>query len=370
MSWTRASDRPRIVTRSSRSLGTSVVLALLAHGSSAFAQSTAGDAATAEALFNEARKLSDAGDYASACPKFAESYRLDPGGGTLTALAACHESQGKTASAWAEFIQVASDARQARRGDREKFARQHIAVLEPKLSKLTVVVDPASEGLAGLEIRRDNIVIGRAAWGTALPVDPGDHALEAHAKGKQPWSTHVTVGDTADAQTVTVPALDDTPPETPVVATPPEDTDANKPSKAVADVPPASDASIGSAQRTAGIVVGSVGVALVGLGTYFGVSALSHANTANQVCPPNANNTCAGSEVANGMNEESSAKSAALASDVMFGGAIVALGVGVVLYLTAPRAAQASPLATPAAESSFLPLTFFHGGGAGYTMRW
>jgi hypothetical protein len=353
------------LTRSSRILGASAFLALAGYGPAALAQST-GDAATAEALFNEAKKLSDAGDYASACPKLAESNRLDPGGGTLTALAACHESQGKTASAWAEFIQVASDARQARRYDREKFARQRIAVLEPKLSKLTVVVDPASDGLSGLEVRRDQIVIGRAAWGTAVPVDPGDHTVEAHASGKQPWSTHITMGDAADTQTVTVPALSDAPVAAAPVATPSEDTDENKPAKPAADVPPASDASPGSGQRTAGIVVGSVGVALVGLGTYFGVSALSHTSSANQLCPPNANNTCAPSAVANGMSEESSAKSAALVSDVMFGTAIVALGVGVVLYLTAPHA----PHATPPATEGFVPLTFFRGGGAGYTVRW
>jgi hypothetical protein len=350
--------------RRARGAGVAVFVALAGQGSSAFAQSAGGDAATAEALFNEARKLLDAGDYASACPKFAESYRLDPGGGTLTALAACHESQGKTASAWAEFIQVAADARQARRGDREKFARQRISALEPKLSKLAVVVDPAAEGLPGLEVRRDNIVIGRAAWGTAVPVDPGDHTVEAHAKGKQDWSTHITLGDASDMRTVTVPALDDVP-APPVAVTPPEDTDENK-AKPASETPPASDDSLGRGQRIAGIAVGSAGVLFAGLGTYFGVAALSHSNSANQLCPPNASNTCSGSAAVNGVNEENSAKSSALAADVMFAGAIVALAAGVVLYLTAPHA----PHAPSPSVDGFVPLTFIRGGGTSYTVRW
>jgi hypothetical protein len=361
MSWTRESDGLLPLTRCARCLGAVAFVAVVGHGPSAFAQSTAGDAATAEALFNEAKKLSDAGDYASACPKLAESYRLDPGGGTLTALAACHESQGKTASAWAEFIQVASDARQARRADRERFAKQRIAALEPKLSKLTVVVDAGAQGLSGLEVRRDDIVIGRAAWGTPVPVDPGDHTIQAHAKDKQAWSTHVKVGDTADMQTVTVPALDDAPAAPPPAATTPEDTDEKtKPSAEV----PASDASIGGGQRIAGIVVGSVGLALGGLGLYFGVSALSNASTANQLCP---NPTCSDSA---GLSAENSAKSSALVSDVMFGGGLVALGVGVVLYLTAPHS---SPTPAPSSTEGFaplVPLLFPGGGGAGYRVRW
>ena len=165
----------------------------------------------AETLFDEGRRKMAAGDFAGACPKLAESYRLDAGTGTLTALAVCHEGQGKTASAWAEFIQVVSEARQAGRADREAFARQHIDGLEPKLSKLTVAVDPADAQLADIEVRRDGTVIKPAAWGTAAPVDPGAHTIEATAEGKKPWTATVTVGPSRDMQTVSVPRLEDAP---------------------------------------------------------------------------------------------------------------------------------------------------------------
>jgi hypothetical protein len=352
MSWTRESNGMHRRALLARCGSAALFVATFGQGPLAFAQSAPGDAATAQALFDEARKLSAAGDFAAACPKLAESNRLDPGGGTLTALAVCHESQGKTATAWAEFIEVASSARLARRSDREGFAKQHILALEPKLSKLTVTVDAGAAGIPELEVRRDDIVIGKPTWGTPAPVDPGDHTITARAKGKQPWSTHVKVGDSADSQTVTVPAL--------------LDATSGDMAPAVVDAPvehpsnPDAPASGGKSRQVIGLVIGGGGLALAAVGAGFGVSAISDASAANKACP---NSTC-GNQA--GLADESSAKSAALISDVMFGAAIVAVGVGVVVLVTKPHAA---PSAAPAAES-FAPLILRGGGGAGYTVRW
>jgi hypothetical protein len=54
-------------------------------------------AATAEALFREARELSAQGHYAEACPKFAASQKLDPGYGTVYNLGECLSREGKIA---------------------------------------------------------------------------------------------------------------------------------------------------------------------------------------------------------------------------------------------------------------------------------
>ena len=124
-------------TRANRSTSTGATLVLLASlvTRSVAAQPAANDAAMAETLFEDAKKMMARGDYAAACPKLSESNRLDPGSGTLTALALCHEQEGKTATAWAEFIQVVSEAQQAGRTDREKFARQHVAALESVIAE-------------------------------------------------------------------------------------------------------------------------------------------------------------------------------------------------------------------------------------------
>ena len=98
-----------------------------------------GDAkAMAEALFKDGRRLMDEKNYAEACPKFEESHNLEAKVGTLLNMAICHEKQGKTASAWAEFTEVASQSRQRNDPERADFATEQVALLEPKLSKLVV----------------------------------------------------------------------------------------------------------------------------------------------------------------------------------------------------------------------------------------
>jgi hypothetical protein len=65
-----------------------------------------GDAAMAESLFREGKRLSAEHKYSEACPKFEESFKIDHGLGTLLNLASCHESGGQPASAWAEFSEA------------------------------------------------------------------------------------------------------------------------------------------------------------------------------------------------------------------------------------------------------------------------
>lgn len=175
----------------------------------------------AETLYRQARELSAAGNHAEACPKFAESYRLDPGTGTLLNLAACHEAEGKVATAWLEFSEALAQAKRDRRQSRITFAEEHIAVLEPKLSRLTIAL---GEGVTepGLELILDGVAVGPAALGVPTPVDPGLHVVEAKAPGKLAFSAKIEIGASADQQTVTIPALEAAPsPPAPPPAPPP-----------------------------------------------------------------------------------------------------------------------------------------------------
>src|SRR4051794_7964766 len=167
---------------------------------------SATDQVMAEALFQEGRKLVEEKKYAEACPKFAESQRLDPGLGTLLNLASCHELEGKTATAWAEFRQALGLAARESRPAAEQLARTHIDAITPQLSKITITVAPASEA-PGLQVSLDGQVLGKPAWGVAAPLDPGAHTIAATAPGKKSWSSQVVFAP-SEAKTVEVPALE------------------------------------------------------------------------------------------------------------------------------------------------------------------
>jgi hypothetical protein len=219
-------------------------------------QTSPGDAAAAEALFDQGRKLIAAGKVRQACPKFAESYRLDPALGSLLNLATCHQMDGKTATAWGEFRDAEQQARRAGDTKRQKFAADKAAALEPTLPKLIVtVVDPAP----GLVVSRDGIALGDASFNTALPVDPGAHVISAQAPGYKRWETRFESA-ASQRSSVVVPALerDDSPAE-PAAGSP---TDSAAP---VADRP----ADGGSTGRTVGLVVAGVGVASLAVGGVF-----------------------------------------------------------------------------------------------------
>jgi tetratricopeptide (TPR) repeat protein len=188
---------------------TVVAAFMLALASQARAQS-GNDALLAEELYREAREMMDQKRYEEACKKFAESNRLDPATGTLLNLASCHEALGRTATAWAEFGEALLAARRDQRSDRVQFAEERIQALEPKLSRLSVVV-PAEARLEGLEVRIDGKVIGAAAWGVSAPTDPGLHRIEASAPGRKSWSSEVSVGAQADKKSISVPFLEEDP---------------------------------------------------------------------------------------------------------------------------------------------------------------
>lgn len=172
---------------------------------------SAADEAAAEVLFQEGRTLLEQKRPAEACPKLAESFRLDPATGTLLALAMCHEEEGKLASAWSEYADVAARARREGRADREEAALLWKQRLERRLSSLTVVVPQAVAGTPGLVVERDGTKLEPPVWSTAVPIDPGVHRIAAVAPNKVPWSVEVTIGAAADRRVVTLPPMRDAP---------------------------------------------------------------------------------------------------------------------------------------------------------------
>lgn len=177
-----------LVRNSALALGS----AYLAIGSAAHAQS---NAAIAEQLFLDGQKLMSAGSVPEACAKFADSERLDPAIGTLMHLAACHEKMGRFASAWSEFSEVVAQAHKAGQTEREKYAREHAAAIEGKLPKVVIDLPNPPQGTT---VTLDGSALPLSLLGTEMPLDPGDHSLQILAPGMKPWrQPKVSVGANA-----------------------------------------------------------------------------------------------------------------------------------------------------------------------------
>jgi len=112
----------------------------------------------------------------------------------------------------------------------------------------------------------------------------------------------------------------------------------------------------------------ALAVVSAAVGTYFGLQAVSKAHDANSQC---SSGTCTSMDP---VNENQDAKSSALVADVLLGGAVVAGGVAVYLYLTAPSASASSPAASPPPSSSralrVVPVASVHGGAVVLAGAW
>jgi hypothetical protein len=287
-----------------------VAAPLLGIAPAANAQGT--DAATAQVLFDDAKRLMLANNFGEACPKFLASQRLDPKVGTVLNLADCYEKNGQTASAWARFIEGKTMAERAGQTEREAFARDRAAALAKKLSKLTVVLSADARSIAGLQVKRDDVPIDPAAIGIAAPIDPGSHVIEATAPGRQGWSTKIDIVGEAAQQTVEVPGLPESKKDAPAPTTT---------SSSSSEMP---------TQRKIAIAAGGVGVAGVAVGSVVGLLAILKWSDAKDGCDATG---CEGASVSQG----DSARSLGNISTISFIVGGVGLAAAAVLWFTAPN---------------------------------
>jgi len=285
--------------------------------------------AMAQGLYDAAATLIGAGRWAEACPKLEESQRLDSALGTRFQLATCWENVGRPTSAWYLYLEVADGARAAGSPTRESTARARAAALEPRLPRVSVVVAAPAAALPGLAVTRDDVPLKPVAWGTAVPVDLGEHVVRAEAPGKAPWSATVRVSALDERLVVKVPPLADAP--VPVEA----------PAPGVAPIAPAPvrAATPLPGQRVAAIVTGSAGLAGLAAGGALGLLARSAWRGADAACPSHLG--CSKDA------HDRSVRSLSLAtgSTIAFVVGGVAVASSIALWVTAPKGVRLAPLA-------------------------
>jgi hypothetical protein len=296
------------------------------------AAAQSGDRALAETLFADAKRLMTEGKLDQACPKFDDSYRAFPGTGTLINAAACYESAGKTATAWARYGEASGAAQRDGNQERLSYVKERRDALEPRLSKVKIEVSGDVRATPGLEIKINERLIPATAFGLGVPVDPGKAVVSASAP------QHVSVRRELDAvegseQTVTIDKLEKDPSAVPVSST-------TKPGAPGTDPPTEQEPKTGSSQRTLGYIVGGVGVVGLGVGVAFNLMARSAADQADQHCLSGLpeGTPCTVSSDTQRQERESNVSDAATNATVSYVGLGVgaaAIATGIVLVVTA-----------------------------------
>jgi hypothetical protein len=305
-----------------------VVVVLLAAGS-AHAQVDLQAKAQADDLFEAGKKLVATGDFKKACEDFEASIQVLPQLGVQLNLADCYEKVGRTASAWAEWRVTAAAFDKAGNGAKADYAKDRATKLEPKLDKLVVTVDAPD----GVTVKRDGQLLIPALYGKDIPVDEGDHLVEATAPGMQDFSqtAHVSgegVRITVEVTKLQPPGKGPKPPPNP---NPNLNPNPNPNPPPIGPIGPIDQGNAGHGQRIIGIAVGATGVlALGGTGVLALMAKSKWQNALDNHCP---NMKCD----ATGLKDHSSAVSLADTATITFAIGAACLAGGVVVYLLAPH---------------------------------
>jgi hypothetical protein len=301
----------------------------------AAAQDGAQDAAAARQLFDRGREAAAAHDYSAACRYFEDSLKARSTSGTLLNLADCNEHLEHVATAW-RYYRRAIDS--LPRGDpRIAYATRRATSLEPRLPRLTIAISETAPPDASVTL--DGVSVDRATLGAAQPTDPGPHHVEVRASAHQPRTydfemaegqTKTLAADAGEAEVAPLAPPPATPPESKVAR---ETTTGSTPAGA-SGAPAASDrvapAPSGHGRRTAGLVVGGIGVAGVAVGVVAGVLTMNRWSYVSQNCDVSAH-SC---NDASGLDAASKGRTFSVVSTVGFAGGLVAVGVGAFLVLS------------------------------------
>lgn len=260
----------------SRSFVTALfVSSVLALSGAALAQTPGGSgAATARELLKHGAELRKEGRCAEAIAPLSESLRLDANVKTFINLADCEEQTGRLVDALGHWLQARDLAQRDRVDDVRAEADRRFKKLDPRVPRLVLTIRPDTPRDA--EIKRDDVL---AQPGAPAPVDPGAHVIVVRAKGFQPRTFEVTVteGETRRLE-VTSGEREPQPLLGPSSAH-------GDPSLLVSPAPsqPA-ERRAGSGTRTMGYVLLGAGAVGLGVGSIFGLRALSKKSDSDSHC--------------------------------------------------------------------------------------
>jgi hypothetical protein len=161
----------------------------------------------AESLYNQGKDLVEQKKYKEACDKFQASLKLDETVNTHVALARCLDLDGRTASAWGEYLMASKKGAGTPAG---QYAQDQAKAIEKRLIKVKIVMTAVPDDLV---LKIDNETIPKESVNGELPLDPGEHKIEASATGKHKENKTITLTLENSPLSVPITLTDMTPEE-------------------------------------------------------------------------------------------------------------------------------------------------------------
>lgn len=278
----------------------------------------------ADAHFQAGRDAAKRGDWATACAELRESQALEPAPGTLLNLGDCEEHLGHAARAYALFSRAHAELPTT--DERFAIAESRAAAVASRVARVTVRVATSAPPGARVEREGRSVVLAEESV-----LDPGSYTFDVIAPGRPKRSVHVDLR-AGDVRALTL-----------------DPAEAAAPSAAAPAAPAGAD---GDGRRTAGFVVGGIGLAGLATGAVTGILVGIDASKYKQHCP---NGSCD----AEGLDAMSSGKTLSIVSPIAFAVGAACVGAGAYLLLTTPASGtQAALAATPAGGSVMVRRTF------------
>jgi hypothetical protein len=176
--------------------------------------------------------------------------------------------------------------------------------------------------LSDVKVTMDGVTIATRLDGSALTLEPGEHAFEFTAAGYPPVQKTLVLREGVKRRQEQI-----------VFATGAAPGDAQAPAVVpIASPLPQAAVESGDGRRTLSYVLGGAGLVGLGLGTFFGLKAKSTYDDSGAHCPRGPS-SCDAAGVSGG--KDASTQAAVSTVAFLAGGALLATGV--VVYLTAPK---------------------------------
>jgi hypothetical protein len=259
--------------------------------------------------FDRGVKLAEEEDWASALLEFERAYDLDPDYRALFDIGQCHYQLHDYPAALSAFQRYLAEGKEAIAADRRAKVEADIKVLKGRVATLHV-----SSGVAGAEVLVDDVVVGTTPLAAPTVVSAGRHEIVLHREGAADVSREITIASEETAEITLDPIV----PEAVAKAVP--STVGNGVLVAFNPAP---------STLPAWLLFGAA-TASLGVGAYFGVTAIHGKNDldrecAGKACPPSAQALISSSQLDGILSTVCTAVGAAAA---VGGIAYVAIGIG------------------------------------------